>query len=147
MSELNRLVYFRFWWCFCQMCEKLGHFQACTAFRNHTCSSAYIAPVQKGIRGIEEVKGRIPRARYISSSQNILKEGVRLSHGKCSVYSRVRTVEKKVDPSYSATHSHWLVGPSQKTCSLFSFQKGLKKPDFSLLQNETWTCTHFLKEE
>jgi len=52
--ELSRLDYFRFWKYFCQMCEKLGHFQAHTAFRNHTCSSAYVPPVQKGICRIED---------------------------------------------------------------------------------------------
>lgn len=94
-----------------------------------------------------EVKGRIPRARYIFSLQYIPKEGLRLSPGKCSVYSRAHTVEKKVNPGYSASHSHCLAGLSQRTCSLFSFPKDLKKPGFTLLQNETWTCTHFSKKE
>lgn len=145
---MSRLECFRFWKCFCQMCEKLGHFQTCAAFGNHTCST-YVSPVQNGTLGGRrwEVKGRIPRARYIFSLQYIPKEGLRLSPGKCSVYSRAHTVEKKVNPGYSASHSHCLAGLSQRTCSLFSFPKDLKKPGFTLLQNETWTCTHFSKKE
>lgn len=142
------MEYFRFWKCFCQMCEKLGHFWACTAFRNHTCSSAYVSPVQEGIWGIEdEVKGRISRERYISSFQSIPKEGLRLSPGKSSVYSRAYTVEEEVDLHYSASHSHQLAGPSQRTCSPFCFPKDLKKPGFTLLQNDTSICTQFSKEE
>lgn len=128
---------------------KTGTFSGMHCFqKSHVFISLRIASPERNLGDRrQEVKGRIPRASYISSFQNIPKGGLRLPRGKCSVYSRACTVEKKVDPGYSASHSHWLAGPSQRTRSLFSFPKDLKKPGFTLLQNETWTCTHFSEEE
>lgn len=117
--------------------------------KSHVFLSLHISSPERNLGdGRQEVKGRrIPRARRIISSQNIQKEGFRLSPEKCSVYSRGLTVQDKLDPDYSASHSHWLAGPSQRISSLFSFPEDLETPGFSLLHIEAWTCTHFSKEE
>lgn len=119
------------------MCEKLGHFQACTAFKKkpHVFISLHISQPERNLGDRrQEVEERIPRAKCISSFQNILKKGLRLPHKTQTAYSGTLIIKNKVD-----LITHQLVS--------LVFPERPKKTDFTLLQNETCTGMIFLKEE